>query len=106
MQRCPHCGIEVIVRELPHQGFFKSYRLCVKCGGSFTADTDTKYRQALLIVIALISLAFTLLLYYEDSEWLMPALTSYVAIGLLLYWGNKKIFFVPYIKDQNKADDT
>ena len=106
MQRCPHCSTEVNVKELPHQGLFKNYRVCTKCGGKFTADTDTKYRQALFIVIALISLAFTLLLYYEDSEWLLPALTSYVALGLLLYWGNKKVFFVPYKKDQNGTDDT
>jgi uncharacterized protein (DUF983 family) len=106
MQRCPHCRTEVIVRELPHQGFFKSYRVCDKCGGSFTADADTKYRQALFIVIALISLAFTLFLYYEDTGWLVPALTSYVALGLLTYWGNKKMFFVPYNKDQKRTHDT
>jgi len=106
MQRCPHCGTEVNVRELPHQGFFKSYRCCAKCGGKFTADTDTKYRQALFIVIALISLAFTIFLYFGDMGWLIPAISSYLALGLLIYWGNKKLFFVPYIKDQNKKDNT
>ena len=95
MQTCPHCNIEICVRELRHQGLFKNYRICSNCGGSFTVDTDTKYRQAAFIVIAVISLVFTILLYYQDSKWLIPALVSYVVLGLLIYWGNKKVLFVP-----------
>ena len=49
---------------------------------------------------------FTLFLYYENTGWLIPALVSYFALGLLLYWGNKKLFFVPYKQDGNKTDDT
>ena len=51
-------------------------------------------------------MVFTLLLYYENVDWLIPALASYVALGLILYWGNKKVFFVPYEKDRNKTGDT
>lgn len=98
--------MEVVIRELPHQGLFKGYRICPECGGSFTVDTDTKYRQAIFIVIALISLAFTILLYVSDMEWLIPALVSYVALALLIYWGNKKVFLVPYEKGQNSTNDT
>ena len=98
MQTCPHCNIEIRVRELRHQGLFKNFRICPNCGGSFTVDKDTKYRQAAFIVIAVISLVFTILLYYQDSKWLIPALGSYVVLGLFIYWGNKKVLFVPYQK--------
>jgi hypothetical protein len=105
MQICPHCSIEIRVKELRHPGFFKNFRICPGCGGRFTIDTDTKYRQAAFLVITVISLAFTILLYYGYSKWLIPALVSYVVLGLLIYWGNKKLFFVPYQKDQNSAND-
>ena len=106
MPACPHCRIEVCIRELPYQGFFKSYRICPNCGGSFTVDKDTKYRQAVFIIILLISLVFTLLLYYRDTKWLIPALVSYVILGLLFYRGNKKLFLVPYEKERKSTDDT
>lgn len=66
-------------------------------------DTDTKYRQAILIFIAVISLMLTILLYFHTSEWIIPALVSYVILGLLLYWGNKQLFFVPYVKSKNNV---
>ena len=69
-------------------------------------DTATKYRQAACLVIAVISLVLTLLLYGRDSTWLIPALVSYVVLGFLIYWGNKKVFFVPYPKNQNSTHDT
>ncbi len=96
MTICPHCSIEIRLRELGYQGLLKSFRICPNCGGSFTVDTDTKYRQALFIFIAIISLAFTILLYFQGSDWLFPALFSYVVLGLLIYWGNKNLFLVPY----------
>lgn len=85
---------------------FKNFRLCPECGGKFTVDADTKYRQAAFIVIALISLAFTLMLYFGDTEWLIPALVSYVVLGALIYWGNKKVFFIAYPTDEDSIDDT
>ena len=101
MQTCPHCGIKIRLNELPHQGFFTSFRICPNCGVQFTVDTNTKYRQAVFIVILLISLVFTILLYCEGSTWLIPALVSYAVLGLLIYWGNKKVFLVPYPKGKN-----
>lgn len=106
MKICPHCKVEIRVRELPHQGLFNTYRICPDCGGSFTVDRDTKYRQAACLIIALISLVFTMLLYYKNEEWLIPALASYVSLGLIIYWGNRKLYFIPYEKDQKAADDT
>jgi hypothetical protein len=96
MQTCPHCRIEIRVRDLRHQGLFKDFRICPDCEGRFTVDRDTKFRQAAFLVIAVISLVFTLLLYDRGSQWLPPAIVSYVALGLLIYWGNKKVFFIPY----------
>jgi len=83
MTTCPHCDIEICIRELPHPGLLKNYRICPNCRGMFTVDTDTKYRQAFSILIALISLAYTLLLYFLGNEWLIPALVSYVLLGLI-----------------------
>jgi hypothetical protein len=97
--------MEIRVRELRHPGLFKNFRICPDCGGRFTVDADTKYRQAACIVIAVISLVFTLLLYYQDAKWLIPALVSYLFLAGLIYWGNEKVFFVPYPKNQNSIND-
>ena len=96
---CPHCGTEIVLRELPHRGVLSSRRSCPKCEGEFTVDTDTKVRQALFIMVALVSLAFTILLYWGGRNWLVPALVSYGALGGLIYWGNRKVRLVPWEKD-------
>jgi DNA-directed RNA polymerase subunit RPC12/RpoP len=105
MPACPYCGYHIVLREVPHQGFFRSDRKCPECGGNFTVDTKTKYRQAAFIVILLISLAFTILLYYQVSIWLFPALVSYTLLGVILYWGNKKLYLVPFPEDFNSNKD-
>jgi hypothetical protein len=94
------------MRELPHPGWFANYRICPVCSESFTADPGTKFRQALFIIIALVSCAFTVLLYIGSSKWLIPALVSYVVFGLLLYWANKKMFLVPYKNNKRSTNDT
>jgi uncharacterized paraquat-inducible protein A len=98
MRTCPQCNIEIRIRELPHQGLFESFRVCPRCGGRFTVDTNTTYRQAAFIFILLLSLAFTVLLYFRGTAWLIPALVSYVVLGLFIYWGNRQLFFVPHEK--------
>ena len=95
-----------MIRELPHPAWFKNYRVCPKCDGSFTVDSDTKIRQAIFIPIALFSLVFTLFLYFDSLTWLAPSIASYVALSLLIYWGDKKVFLVPYIGDRDSANDT
>lgn len=105
MLTCPHCRIEICMRELPHPGFFANYRVCPHCEGLFTPDTGTKYRQALSILIAIISLVFTLLLYFGHMGWLAPAIVSYLVLGLIIYWGNKRIFLVPYEKAKRTDSD-
>jgi hypothetical protein len=69
-------------------------------------DTDTKYRQAFFFFILAFSLVYTILLYYRGLEWLIPALVSYAFLGLIIYWGNKKVFLVPYQKDRKPTNDT
>jgi hypothetical protein len=103
---CPNCSIEIRVNKLRHQGIFNNFRICPDCGGKFTVDQKTKYRQAAFFVIALISLALTILLYSGNFAWLWPALLSYLVLGVLIYWGNKKVFFVPYQADRASIDDT
>ncbi len=96
MLTCPHCSHEIRIKELPHQGYFKSFRICPNCEGRFTVDTDTKYRQAICIFLAIVSLAITMLLYFDGTRWLVSAIFSYVILGLIVYWGNKRLYFVPY----------
>jgi len=96
MQTCPHCYKEICIRTLRHRSLWKNYRVCPYCGGYFTVDTATKYRQALCLVAAVVSLVLTLLLYYSGTVWLIPALISYAVVGLIIYWGNKRLFLVPY----------
>jgi len=105
MLSCPHCNVDIVLKELPHQGLFANFRVCPECGGTFTADPDTKFRQALFIIVALVSLVFTLFLYFHSSEWLIPSLSSYLALGILIYWGNKKMYLVPCSPDKASSDD-
>ena len=72
MLMCPYCNYEIQMRKLSHQGLFKTHRICPNCDGSFTPDPDTKKRQAIFIIILIISLIFTLLLYFRNIEWLIP----------------------------------
>ena len=98
MQRCPHCHIEIRLRELPHQGIWTSYRVCPNCAEKFTVDPATKRRQAVCLVIAILSLVFTILLYFQGTDWLIPSLISYLVLGWVIYWGNKQVYLVPYRK--------
>ncbi len=106
MLTCPHCSREIIMRELPHEGFLANYRVCPSCGEKFTPDTKTKQLQAFGIFIGIISLGLTLLLYFNGTQWLIPALISYAAMGVLIYIGNKRIFLVPYEKDNDNINST
>lgn len=99
MHSCPFCSGLFDVRALPHQSWWKNYRLCPQCGGKITVDRDTKIRQILFIVIAFISLGFTVMLHFEGNAWLLPALASYLVMAVVLYWGTKHVRFVPYESD-------
>lgn len=98
MHACPFCKKLFNVAELPHQSLWKNYRLCPHCDGKITVDKDTTIRQMLFLLLACISLGFTAMLYYVGNEWLLPAIGSYVVMGIGLYWGTKHVRFVPYTK--------
>ncbi len=98
MPECPHCRKIIDGKDLRDQFSFKRYRLCPSCGSPFTVDLATRYRQAIGLVIALISLALTMGLYFKGTDWLFPAILSYIVLGLYIYWGNKRVLFVPYKK--------
>jgi hypothetical protein len=103
MHTCPLCSAHFHVRQLPHQSWWKNYRVCPSCGGRISVDSDTKIRQALFLLVALMSLGFTVMLQFDGPHWLLPAIVSYVVIGLALYRGTKKMFFVPY--DSGRSDN-
>ncbi len=100
MPACPHCGSDVAVRKLVHQGLFASYRTCPDCGGHFTVDAKTRQRQAVALVVALAALVLTLLLNFQGVKWLGPAVVVYTVLGALVYWGNKRVRFVPVQKPE------
>ena len=106
MLTCPYCNNEICLSELKHPGFFENYRVCPNCHGKFTPDTRTKHRQAIFIFVAIVSLILTLLMYFKGMEWLIPSIVSYVIFGLLIYWGNKHMFLVPYNVEQDTTNDT
>ncbi len=106
MPECPHCKQVIEGKDLQDQISFKRYRTCPSCAQPFTVDVSTKYRQAIGLLIALISLALTLGLFYQGTDWLIPAIISYIILGLLIYWGNKRVIFVPYEKDRNASKGT
>lgn len=54
------------------------------------------------IGIALISLAFTLLLYYDGNRWLLPAIASYIGLAAWILHANRLLFLVPY---PDRGDD-
>jgi len=45
-------------------------------------------------------------MYFKGMEWLIPSIVSYVIFGLLIYWGNKHMFLVPYNVEQDTTNDT
>ena len=105
MRACPHCKQVIEGKDLQAQISFKRYRTCPSCAQPFTVDVSTKYRQVIGLLIALISLTLTLGLFYRGTDWLIPAIISYIILGLLIYWGNKRVIFVPYDKDRNASKD-
>lgn len=81
-----------------------SYRICPACNQAFEVDPKTKRRQAVFIVLALVSLVLTVLMYVDDTKWLPYALLSYVLLGAVIYYGNKRVFFVKSAGAKGKAE--
>ena len=96
MLACPHCHTEINLAHLPHPSLFASHRICPSCGRSLTIDRETKTRQLIALPFGLLSLTLTLLLYFDGTQWLVPAVASYVILAALIYWGNKHVRLVPF----------
>jgi len=103
MLTCPHCNQKVELRELPHPGLFASYKSCPHCAGNFTPDIHAKYRQVIFLFAGIISLVLTVLLYIDSRVWLVSVIISYIAMGVIVYWGNKHMFLVPYEKSTKEG---
>lgn len=101
MLACPHCNAEIALAEAKRPGYLADYRICPACELQFTVDRSTRKRQVLAILLLLVSFALTMLLYFEGTDWLVPSLVSYVAVGMLIYWGNKKVRLVPYMENRD-----
>jgi len=39
------------------------------------------------------------------TGWLLPAVTSYLILGGLIYWGNRRVYLVPYAQERKTGDD-
>ena len=83
----------------------KAYQNCPSCGKPFTIDKESKRRQIIGIAIALISLALTLGLFSDNEALIIPAVCSYIVLGLYIYRANKRVEFVPY-EDRKKKKQT
>ena len=92
---CPNCKLEICIRKIAHPGLFKNYRIYPNCGEKLTPVRDARYLQAFAITIALSSTTMTILLYFGDNDWLFLAIVSYVNLGFIIYWCNKRIYLVP-----------
>lgn len=101
MHECPLCNSKFNVRDLGYGRIFTNYRICPECGGNIIVDKDTRHRYIVFIVISLISLTFTLFLYFDGNKWLFPALATYLVMGVYLWWCNSRVYFVPYEKNSN-----
>ncbi|MFW1676188.1 hypothetical protein ACFVYJ_00200 [Pontibacter sp. JAM-7] len=100
MLSCPHCHCHIILRDLPHQGFWRSDRRCPNCGEHFRVDAKTRHLQAWFIGVALVSLLLTVLLYFRGgTDCLLVTLISYLLLAGLIGWGNRKVYLVPLKKE-------
>lgn len=104
MPACPHCSASIDLRKIKHQGLLVSYRICPMCGQKFEVDPKTKRRQAVFIILALISLVLTILMHGNVSQWFPFAAFSYVLLIGTIYYGNKRVFFVKVERDSGKSN--
>jgi hypothetical protein len=106
MPNCPNCGKNIHNRKIQNRISLKPYQACPFCGRPFTVDLATKRRQGIAIGIALTSLALTIGLFGNPKTWVIPAVSSYIVLGIFIYWGNKRVEFVRYENRQNPRKRT
>jgi hypothetical protein len=96
--KCPGCDVEVSGKALALQPQFRRYRICPHCETRFTVDHATKRRQAVAIVLALVSLYLTVRLIMDGVDWLILACLSYGVLAAYIYFANPRIVAVPYVE--------
>jgi hypothetical protein len=96
--KCPGCDIEISGKVLALQPQFRHYRICPHCGTRFTVDAGTKRRQAIAIVLAIVSLYLTIRLMKDGVHWLMPACVSYAVLAAYIYFASIRVTTVPFQK--------
>jgi len=103
MLACPHCSTSIDLRQVRHEGWFTTRRMCPSCKLAFDLDASTKVRQGLFLASAILALTFTVLAWLYGSAWGGWAAASYVLAGALLYYGNRKIYLIK-ASDSDKGD--
>ena len=104
MLTCPHCNEPVELRQLQHQDLFSSHRICPACDGAFDVDSDTKRRQGIFIIVAVVSFVLTLLMFSNFLPWAPFAVVSYAILGVGIHRANKKVRLVKYPAASDEAD--
>jgi uncharacterized protein YbaR (Trm112 family) len=105
MLSCPHCRGPVELRKLKHQGMLASHRICPHCAEAFEVDPHTKRRQAAFIVLAIVSLIFTILMYFDFRGWALFGIPTYVILGALIYSANRKVYLVKHDRAKTRSDE-
>ncbi len=96
MPNCPFCDFIISGKDVKNTISFKSYSSCPNCDGHYTIDRATKRRQIIAILIALISLTFTIGWCFLNQEWLIPSIVSYIVLIGFIIWANRKVRYIAY----------
>lgn len=99
MLACPHCNTTIVLRELKHEGFFATHRICPNCNQPFDLDSSTKHRQKLVLAALVLSLTLTVFAYLYGGHWILLAVASYVLIGGLLIYGTRRMYLVNFARE-------
>ncbi|MDH3691244.1 MAG: hypothetical protein OEU36_17510 [Gammaproteobacteria bacterium] len=85
-------------KALAMQPQFHSYRVCPRCEARFAVDPSTKRKQAIAMVLALVSLYVTIRLMIDGANWLVLACLSYGVLAAYIYFANSRVVVVPYVE--------
>ena len=68
-------------------------------------DPHTKRRQAAFIVLATVSLIFTVLMYFNFRGWALFGIPTYVILGALIYSANRKVYLVKHDRAKTRSEE-
>jgi len=102
MLACPHCNTPIVLRELKHEGFFATHRICRNCNRAFDLDASTKSRQRLVLAALVLSLPLTVFAYVYGGYWILLAMAAYVLIGGMLVYGTRRMYLVKFFSGEDK----